>query len=205
MQDLIGKRDEDLFPPQIAQSYSADDRSVIESGSALHSIEPSIDRQGRTGWIERIKSPIFSRDGSIIGVQLMFWDVTDKVHAEMQLKHERDLLNHLLRHIPDSIYFKDRESRFLRISEAMAKKFGMPNAASVEGKTDADIFSEEHARGLGKMRSRSWSRVSLWSIGSKERLGTVAKTLGACLPRCPLSTTTGKSLGPSVFLVISPT
>jgi PAS domain S-box-containing protein len=146
LQDLIGKRDEDLFPPEIAQEYTADDRAVIESGSALHSIEPSVDRQGKPRWIERIKSPIFSRDGTVVGVQLMFWDVTDKVHAEEQLKHERDLLNHLLRHIPDSIYFKDRESHFLRLSEAMAKKFGMPNAAAVEGKTDADIFSEEHAR-----------------------------------------------------------
>ncbi len=71
----------------------------------------------------------------VIGVQLMFWDVTDRVLAEEQLKHERDLLNHLLRHIPDSIYFKDRDSRFLRISEAMAKKFGLADAAAAQGKT----------------------------------------------------------------------
>ncbi len=55
-------------------------------------------------------------------------------------------MNHLLRHIPDSIYFKDRDSRFLRISEAMAKKFGLPSADAAKGKTDADIFSEEHAK-----------------------------------------------------------
>jgi PAS domain S-box-containing protein len=146
LQDLIGKRDVDLFPPEIAEQYSEDDRQVIENREALHSVERTLGKHGESRWIERVKSPIFNHEGEVIGIQLMFWDVTDKVLAEEQLKHERDLLNHLLKHIPDSIYFKDRDSRFLRISEAMAEKFGLPNAAAAEGKTDADIFSEEHAQ-----------------------------------------------------------
>ena len=146
LEDLLGKRDEDLFPPEIARKFTEDDRKVLETGESLHNVEETVNREGASCWIERIKSPIFNQDGRVIGVQLMFWDVTDKVSAEDQLKHERDLLNHLLRHIPDSIYFKDRDSRFVRISEAMAKKFGLPSAAAAEGKTDADIFSEEHAK-----------------------------------------------------------
>ncbi len=147
LEELLGKRDEDLFPPDIAKQFTADDQGVMESGKATQDVEETIDATGQRRWIERIKSPIFDPRGEVIGLQLLFWDVTDRVRAEADLKHERYLLTHLLQHIPDSIYFKDRDSRFLRISEAMAKKFGLPNAAAAIGKTDADIFSREHAEG----------------------------------------------------------
>jgi PAS domain S-box-containing protein len=145
LDELLGKRDEDLFPPDIARHFMEDDRQVMDSGEVSQDVEETIDAEGNRSWIERIKSPIFDRDYQVIGVQLLFWDVSDRILAEQELKHERDLLGTLLRHIPDCIYFKDRESRFLRISEAMATKFGLPGADAVLNKTDADIFSTEHA------------------------------------------------------------
>jgi diguanylate cyclase (GGDEF)-like protein/PAS domain S-box-containing protein len=58
---------------------------------------------------------------------------------------DRDLLEAFLEHIPDNVFFKDRESRFIRISRAMANYCGLKDPAHAIGKTDADIFSEEHA------------------------------------------------------------
>jgi len=66
--------------------------------------------------------------------------------AEADLKGEQALLTGLISTIPDHIYFKDRQSRFVRISEAMAKRFGWGDSAEAVGKTDFDVFSEEHAR-----------------------------------------------------------
>jgi len=59
---------------------------------------------------------------------------------------ERDLLEAFLEHIPDNVFFKDRSSRFVLISHAMAKYFGMDSPAQALGKTDIDIFSSEHAK-----------------------------------------------------------
>jgi PAS domain S-box-containing protein len=55
------------------------------------------------------------------------------------------LLHFLLENIPARIYFKDKESRFIRISRAMAKFHGMESGLEAVGKTDFDLFAREHA------------------------------------------------------------
>jgi two-component system, NtrC family, sensor kinase len=57
-----------------------------------------------------------------------------------ELAHERDLLRILLDHIPDCIYFKDTESRFLRINQAQANLIGVKAPAEALGRSDADYF-----------------------------------------------------------------
>ena len=145
LHDVLGKTDAELFPAEIAAAFAADDRTVLGSGRTLHDVEEYIDKHGSAKWIERLKSPIFDEQKQIIGIQIVFWDATDRYLAERELNFERHLLNTLLKNIPDSIYFKDLDSRFVRISEAMAHKFGIENASDLIGKTDADIFTTEHA------------------------------------------------------------
>jgi PAS domain S-box-containing protein len=52
----------------------------------------------------------------------------------------------LLAELPDAIYFKDRQGRFFRTNRLHAKKLGLTDEACFIGKTDFDLFSEEHAR-----------------------------------------------------------
>lgn len=56
------------------------------------------------------------------------------------------LLNALLDGIPDRIYFKNLESRFLLINKSQALALGLADPEEAKGKTDFDFFSEEHAR-----------------------------------------------------------
>ena len=56
------------------------------------------------------------------------------------------LLAKLMDILPDNIFFKDTESRFIRINKACALKFGLENPKEATGKTDFDFFGDEHAR-----------------------------------------------------------
>jgi diguanylate cyclase (GGDEF)-like protein/PAS domain S-box-containing protein len=59
---------------------------------------------------------------------------------------EKDLLRAFLEHIPDGVYFKDRESRFVRVSRSQAARFKLSDPVEAINKTDFDVFSEEHAK-----------------------------------------------------------
>jgi rsbT co-antagonist protein RsbR len=59
---------------------------------------------------------------------------------------DRRLLQAFLDTVPDQVYFKDRESRFLRVSRALTGKHGMGGPAELVGLTDFEFFTEEHAR-----------------------------------------------------------
>jgi diguanylate cyclase (GGDEF)-like protein/PAS domain S-box-containing protein len=58
---------------------------------------------------------------------------------------DRYLLETFLQTTPDHVYFKDTESRFTRVSLALARWMGLQNAAEVIGRSDHDYFAEEHA------------------------------------------------------------
>jgi diguanylate cyclase (GGDEF)-like protein/PAS domain S-box-containing protein len=68
--------------------------------------------------------------------------ITDEISP---LQDEIFLLGTLMDNVPDSIYFKDRQSRFTRINRYAAARFGLASPDLAVGLTDHDIFSEEHA------------------------------------------------------------
>jgi PAS domain S-box-containing protein len=136
--------------------------------------------------------------GKFVGAVHVARDVTDRKRAEESLAHERFLLSTLMDHIPDQIYFKDQESRFLRINKAQAEIFGLEDAGRAIGKTDFDFFTEEHARAayedeqqimrtgqplVGKEEKETFGEgrvrwVSSTKMPFRDKDGTVAGTFG---------------------------
>lgn len=62
-----------------------------------------------------------------------------------EIDHERGLLRALMENIPDPIYFKDCQSRFIRVNLAHARTLGTNDPAECIGRSDADYFKTEDA------------------------------------------------------------
>ena len=64
---------------------------------------------------------------------------------DLSIKEQAELFKKLMANLPDSIFFKDKKSRFIAINDACAKKFGLESPQQAIGKTDFDFFDDEHA------------------------------------------------------------
>ncbi len=146
-QEIIGKSDWDFYSEESARSYLNDEQEIIRTGKAtIDKLEQSAWENGESRWLLTSKLPLRDKDGRIIGTFGISKDVTALKAAEANLASERDLLCTLLDHSPDCIYFKDRQSRFVRCSKAFEKLFQVSDRSGFIGKTDFDFFTEEHAR-----------------------------------------------------------
>ena len=72
-------------------------------------------------------------------------ELTQRRAAEGKLAYERDLLQALMDNIPDLIFFKDIESRFVRSNAAHLKNLGAGSMDQVFGKTDLDFHADKPA------------------------------------------------------------
>ena len=144
--EILGKTDFDLFPEELARKYRQDDLRVMEGGRAFEDVEAHRTPGGEELHVQVLKTPVHDAQGQIAGIQLMFWDVTERERAKQELAYERQQFRAFLENIPDSVYFKDRQSRFVRVSRALAERFHLTESDLAKGKTDFDFFSEEHAR-----------------------------------------------------------
>jgi len=87
--------------------------------------------------------------GSYVGLEHLLArdDIPENAREEIRRElAERSRIDALLDAIPDTIYFKDAESRFTHINQAQARTLGLDDPSEAIGKTDADFFVEDHAR-----------------------------------------------------------
>ncbi len=130
----------DTYPRELRQMGKAR-LDAVKSGEKLRFERPMVRKDGSLFPVEISAKKL--PDGT---VQAIARDITERRRAESELALERSLLQALMANIPDKIYFKDLESRFIRGSRAHAQQFGLRDPSAMIGKTDLDFFAEEHAR-----------------------------------------------------------
>ncbi|MGD0878866.1 MAG: PAS domain S-box protein [Anaerolineales bacterium] len=97
MEDIIGKTDLELYPPELAQGFWADNMSVIDSGIPIINREETIyDSQGNLVSILTTKVPLRDGQGKIIGLVGNARDITDRKQAEEKLKEYSEHLEEMV-------------------------------------------------------------------------------------------------------------
>ena len=146
LEEIRGRTDFDFFPEELARKYQLDDQKVMGDRQILEAVEEHLKPDGSKGFVQVVKTPLIDSKGQVVGVQGIFWDVSEQRRMEQALAHERDLLKALLDHIPDRIFFKDAESRFVRCSASMFSSLGFKSPDEVIGKTDFDYYPHDLAQ-----------------------------------------------------------
>ncbi len=114
-------------------------------------------------YFERYSAPIVGSDGIYYGRVWYFHDTTIRKENEKELKRyhdhlgelvkertgelisSRNMLRTLIDSLPDEIYAKDSESRFIMANNHVLYNFGFSQFEDILGKTDLDLLPREEA------------------------------------------------------------
>ena len=106
-----------------------------------------------------------------------------------------ELLRALLETLPEAIYFKDLDGRFIRLSATLAKWYGLDDPADAVGKSDFDFFTPEFARAT-RETEEAILRTGTPIIDVEERfVGSDGKSRWVSTTKLPLKDSAGKIIG----------
>ncbi len=132
--------------------HEADRRMVMKriskvlNGEQISPFEHRIiHKDKRVRWVKNTWVPRYDEAGRLVAYEGLISDVTERKQAEEELVRERNLLRALADNLPDHIYVKDTEGRFLLVNEAVRKHLGAASIEDVLGRTDFDFSPLELA------------------------------------------------------------
>jgi sigma-B regulation protein RsbU (phosphoserine phosphatase) len=85
-EDILGKTDFDFFPNELAEKYQRDDQQVMQSGQTYEITEEHHPLGQQKTIVRVVKTPLYGANGTIIGLQGIFWDITEQQLAEERIR-----------------------------------------------------------------------------------------------------------------------
>lgn len=107
-------------------------------------------------------TPLADSSGEVLGYVGISENITKRKQTEEALRVSEEMFRLVLSNIPQAVFWKDRESRFLGCNKAMAEIVGIDDPEDIVGKTDydhsatkdeADFFREWDRRVMDSGRS----------------------------------------------------
>jgi PAS domain S-box-containing protein len=171
-EQVVGKTDYDLFPPETVAVWREQDQEVITQGTSItreqinfHNDEPRI-------YIES-KFPIYNETGVLEAIGGIATDITARTQAEKALRESRNLLQLMLDHSPASIFVRNLEGRYLLVNRYLAQLLGKEQEQIV-GKLVTNLFPPDIARML-----RDHDQAAVAASQPIEREETIIKPDGS--------------------------
>jgi PAS domain S-box-containing protein len=104
-------------------------------------------RDGREKWVSEIGQGVFNDAGELLALEGIIHDTTERKRAEEELFRAHAMLGMVLDHVPQRVFWKDLDSRYLGCNRAFAADQKLARPQDVFGKLDADMFSPGEAAG----------------------------------------------------------
>jgi PAS domain S-box-containing protein len=144
--ELVGKTDFDLFPPELAEKYRRDDQLVMKRGEVVEDVERHRTPDGQRLYVHVLKSPVRDAAGEIVGVQVAFWDVTDREVAEEALRRSNARFQRLVHSKIIGMFVATLDGGILETNDEFLRMLGYSRHDAEAGKLRwDDITPPEYA------------------------------------------------------------
>ncbi|MDE3060661.1 MAG: PAS domain S-box protein [Pseudomonadota bacterium] len=142
--EIIGKPNSIIIPPDKQE----DERRVLaqlRAGKRVEHYESvRVTKDGRRLDVWLTVSPIYDTTGTIIGFSKITRDITERKLIEKKLQAAHKYIEDVLNHIPDPIFMKDRQHRWIGGNKAFWEIMNGPPEKFI-GKSDYEFFPREEA------------------------------------------------------------
>lgn len=151
LRDILGKSDFNLHPENLAEQYRSDDRRIMLSGK-METVSEQYGSSGEMIALTVLKAPLYGgeQQDQLLGTVGIFWDGSEERQGALALAEERNLLRTVIDTLPDFIYVKDLESRFVVANSAVSRVMGASDPVELIGQSDFDYYPKEEAQEFRK-------------------------------------------------------
>jgi PAS domain S-box-containing protein len=120
-EELLGKTDGELLPPDLADFCKKSDEEVVRRRTPLHFEEQTITREGERRYFDTVKSPLYDHNGNLIGVVGVSRDMTERKRAERLIRESQERYMNLVELATDIIYISDNNGKQVFMNDAAFK------------------------------------------------------------------------------------
>jgi len=139
--EVIGRSSMEIQNEEDARDNEKAEKEVWETGK----ISEATHKQGER-FIRSVHFPVSDKQGAVIGTGAYQEDMTNLSGSLQALHHEKETLEVLLESMPFCIFFTDREHRYIRVNQMMAKLLRVGKPEDALGLTNKCFFSKRVAR-----------------------------------------------------------
>jgi PAS domain S-box-containing protein len=201
--EVIGKTDFDFQLPERAREFYADEQRIMQTGEALiNKTERQVLPTGEIAWTSTTKAPLRDPEGMVIGLVGINRDITQQKRMEDELVRSNEaltstdnLLQAMLDNIPDWIYFKDTQSRILKMGRTLATDMGMADPEEAVGKTDFDFRPADLAKEFYEDEQRIMRTGEALINKTERQVLANGETGWTSTTKVPMRDATGKVIG----------
>ena len=145
-EEVLGKTPFDLMPPEEACRIGDLFGPIAAARQSFSCIESVyLHKDGRRIVLECGGVPVFDGAGRFRGYRGIDRDITERIRAAEETRHNHSLLDSIIENIPHMIFVKDAKTlKFVRFNQAGEQLLGYPKEELI-GKSDYDFFPEQEA------------------------------------------------------------
>lgn len=114
--NIVNHTDFDFFPKELAEKYRDEDKLLIESGKS-EEIDEEYEKDGEIYKIHTYKAPVRDRNGNIVGIFGIFWDISKQKKIESELMEAHQVMETIIKQLERKVQQRTDEIQRLLVQK----------------------------------------------------------------------------------------